>query len=109
MADVGCVVVATVVAKRLGFELDDVLGKERTGGVVRARHLAMAVARSTLGRSYHELGRAFGRDHTTVVQAVHGVANLVGHDESAARLFRDLEAATRQALDGEFGRAGDAA
>lgn len=105
MADVGCAVIVGVVAKRFGFEADDLVGRSRTGGLVRARHLAMAVARSTLGRSYPELGRAFGRDHTSVVTAVQGVARRVGEDEREARLFRDLEVAATRALAGEFGGA----
>lgn len=103
MADVGCVVVATVVARRLGYELDDVLGQSRSSGVARARHLAMAVARSTLGRSYHELGRAFSRDHTSVVHAVQSVTRRVSDSTDEAQTFLGLREAAERALEAEFG------
>jgi chromosomal replication initiator protein len=44
-------------------------GAGRSPDVVLARRLAMLVARRVAGTSFAELGRAFGRDHTT---AMHG-------------------------------------
>lgn len=103
MADVGCVLVARVVAKRLGYEVEDLFSASRAGGVARARQLAMAVARATLERSYPELGRAFGRDHTTVIAAVRAVeARVEKSTEEAVRFLRLKRDATR-ALDAEFG------
>lgn len=52
-------------AKRFGFEATDILGRSRTQMLARARAVAMHEARM-LGFSYVEIGKAFGRDHTTV-------------------------------------------
>lgn len=55
-----------------GFEVADLLGKARTPSVVKARHAAMWAAFQA-GLSFSEIGREFGRDHTTVISAVRKV------------------------------------
>jgi hypothetical protein len=47
-----------------------VLGRSRSKGVAAARAMAMALVRRRTRLSYPELGRVFGRDHTTVMVAV---------------------------------------
>jgi chromosomal replication initiator protein len=61
---------------------------DRRGKFARARHIAMYVARKATDVSYPELGRAFGRDHTTVIYAVRSVQKLV--DAGDARVIRAL-------------------
>jgi chromosomal replication initiator protein len=46
-----------------------IIGRSQSATVSKARRWAMRAARERLGWSYHELGRAFGRDHSTVVYA----------------------------------------
>ena len=57
------------VATEHGYSPADILGRDRHAHVVKARHSAMLEARR-LGFSYPELGRAFKRDHTTVMHAI---------------------------------------
>jgi chromosomal replication initiator protein len=45
-------------------------GASRNPQVVAARQIAMYVARTTTGASYPELGEAFNRHHTTVMDQV---------------------------------------
>lgn len=52
----------------------DILSKSRTRTVSRARRWAMRQARLRFGWSYPELGKAFDRDHTTVLYACLGDA-----------------------------------
>ena len=44
-------------------------GHVRAASLVRARHLAMYLARKYTTLSYPELGEAFGRHHTTILEA----------------------------------------
>jgi len=53
-----------------GVPPESVLGRDQHQSVVRARFLAMSVCRERYGWSTTEIGRAFGRDHTTVVHAL---------------------------------------
>lgn len=61
--------VQQLAAEHFGFQLSDLLygGRHRTH--LLARHTAMWAARTYLGSSLKELGRAFKADHTTVINA----------------------------------------
>ena len=52
-----------------GINKIDILGKRRNLKYVEARHISMFVCAEMLGMSYCEIGRGFGRDHTTVLYA----------------------------------------
>ncbi len=54
-----------------GLSAADLLGRARTKMIARARKEAMT-AIYEFGFSYPEVGRMFGRDHTTVIYAVKG-------------------------------------
>ncbi|GGG30814.1 hypothetical protein GCM10010964_18400 [Caldovatus sediminis] len=62
------------------------------------RHVAMALARRLTGASLPAIGRAFGRDHSTVLYAVRRIAARAAADPAfAARLEAIAAAARRQA------------
>ena len=50
-----------------GVRAEALLGRGRTKAVTRARRQAMAEIRDRYGWSLSEIGRLFGRDHTTVM------------------------------------------
>jgi chromosomal replication initiator protein len=52
-----------------GINKIDILGRRRAAKHVEARHISMFICAELLGMSYSEIGRAFGRDHTTVFYA----------------------------------------
>ena len=90
-------VVVEAVATAVGVDVEDILGEGRTTSVARARRLAMAVARWTTGWSYPEIGRFFGRDHSSVIHAV----NRVERDERDHKLARRIVALVDNAVDSE--------
>ncbi len=49
-------------------------GRKRSAALLLPRRVAMYLARELLGRPFAELGTAFGRDHTTVMQAWRAIA-----------------------------------
>ena len=57
------------VALATGFTPRQIVSQDRTKAIVHARHLAMFEAKEA-GASLGEIGRAFGRDHTSVIHAV---------------------------------------
>lgn len=58
------------IAAEHGTTYEAVMSRTRHPRVVRARHHALAVSRWSTGLSLPELGRAFFRDHTTVMSAI---------------------------------------
>lgn len=63
LADVG------LIALRHGLEREDLLGRARLPRISRARHEAFYHFRRK-GWSYPEIGRLFGRDHSTIIHGV---------------------------------------
>lgn len=66
-------------AEYFGIRKEDITGPCRTRNLVRPRQIAMYLSRKMTGRSFPEIGRAFGdRDHTTVMHAMRQIERLVG-------------------------------
>lgn len=58
-------------AKRHGVRYQDIVGASRTRSIVIVRHAAMrAVADARPDMSLPQIGRAFNRDHTTIIHAL---------------------------------------
>jgi chromosomal replication initiation ATPase DnaA len=65
--------VIAAAARRFNLEPEDLDGATRGDvDVVRARHVAAWLLREA-GRSYPEIGKALGRDHTTAINSVRRV------------------------------------
>ncbi len=62
------VAIAERVATLYGLESKLIFGRGRTKTVAEARLVTHWAARHRLGWSFPELGRAFNRDHSTIVQ-----------------------------------------
>ena len=71
---------------------EEVSGRSRTARVVRARHLAMAVARETALPPYEDLGGFFRVDRGTVMHACRKMEKelRLHPDSRQAKLFRAL-------------------
>lgn len=59
-----------LVEDRTGVSPFEILGPYRYADVVHARHLAMWLVRHRWSWSYPQIGKAFDRDHTSVMHAV---------------------------------------
>jgi chromosomal replication initiator protein len=62
------------VANRTGLTPEDIYGRRRLKPIVKARHAAMYLARKRAGKTSTQIGAIFGRDHTTVLEAVRKVS-----------------------------------
>ena len=88
--------IIAAVALETGVSERDIKGGARFAPIVRARHLAMYLARQLTGKSLPVIGRCFGgRDHTT---ALAGVRKITGLAASDAPLQALAQRCTRRAL-----------
>lgn len=94
-------------AAHFGVRVPEMLQHDRHKNTALARHVAMHAMRGLLGRSYPEIGRAFGMaDHTTAMHAVKRIsAGLVVRD---ARVVVACEA-VRSAYLAVYGSAANSA
>lgn len=59
-----------------GVSVSEIIGRDRSARITLIRHIAMWLLRNFTPMSYPEIGRIFGRDHTTVICAVKRVEKL---------------------------------
>ena len=71
------------VASYYGLTVGELTSPGRTRQLCAPRHLAMFLARERTAASLPELGRAFRRDHTSVLHAVRKLRADLANDPSA--------------------------
>ncbi len=73
------------------LSLDEMLSKRRTKEVVRARQIAMYLAREETEASFPQIGAALGgRNHSTVLHGYQKIAKNVEDDETLRREVSDI-------------------
>ena len=75
------------------LSMDDMLSKSRTKEVVRARQVAMYLAREETEASLPQIGVALGRNHSTILHGYNKIANEIPLDDA---LRHELSAIRRQ-------------
>lgn len=81
-----------IVASYYRVSSHDLLGKRRTSNIAMARHVAMFLCRSLLGRSYLEIGAIFGgRDHSTVIHACKTIEDKCSIDSKLAEEIEQIK------------------
>lgn len=83
--------VIDVVSRRFDVAKTAILSSRRDLTASAARHMAIWMARRTTSRTLSEIGRMFGRDHTTVMHAVAKLEAAVLVDADLAALAREIE------------------
>lgn len=64
--------IAEEIAGEAGISLDDITGHSRKKIIVQTRHLVCFVSNQR-GYTVSQIGRAIGRDHTSVMNAIRNV------------------------------------
>ena len=78
------------VARGFNVYFADVIGDDRRQHIIRARKLAMAAVRELTDLSLPEIGRLFGKDHTTVMHHVESVKSDLRRSQSLALVIERL-------------------
>jgi chromosomal replication initiator protein len=83
-------VILLAVCRHFELTLQELLGRDKHRRLAFARQVAMWLCRQRLGLSYPELGRLFGRDHSTILSAVNKIDRLVRRGYRTAALVEDI-------------------
>jgi hypothetical protein len=73
-----CADIVRATAKYFGLPRVEMLSPRRQAELVTARQVAMYLCKMLTLRSYPFIGRALGRDHTTVIHSVCKIQNDIG-------------------------------
>lgn len=89
-----------------GISRKEMLSPRRSGTIVRARHVAMYLAKLLTECSFPEIGRCFrDRDHTTVLHACRKITRLAKTDRQMKLNLAALELIiSRETIEAERGR-----
>ena len=84
--------IAKVVARKMGVKISDMRGSTRQANIVRARGLAILLARRLTSESLLQIGSFFGgRDHSTVLHACRKTDRLLSSDSELSRVLADVQ------------------
>ncbi len=85
--------IAKVVARKMHVRLLEMRGATRQANIVRARGLAIYLARKLTPSSLNQIGEFFaGRDHSTVIHACRKTEKLLDVDTELANLLQEVQA-----------------
>lgn len=77
-------------AEYYNFTESQLKSKVRTSQLALARQIAMYLSRTLLNTPYQEIGRQFGKDHTTVLANVNKIQNSLKTDVQLKRVVSEL-------------------
>jgi chromosomal replication initiator protein len=84
-------VIVDIVAKQFSLTRGQLLGKRRLPRIVLARHVAMLLCLEELqGASLKQVGRWFGRHHTSVLHARDVMGRKIAGDRTFAKEVEEL-------------------
>jgi len=79
------------VAEYYKIKVSDLESPSRSRSIARPRQMAMSLAKSLTNHSLPEIGKAFGRDHTTVLHACKKIVELREKDIRMEEDFKNLD------------------
>jgi len=82
--------VMKAVCEQFGVSLDEMTGRTRSKQLVVPRQIAMYISREMTDHSLPDIGRAFKRDHSTVIHAHAKVRDLLQEDPVFAKMIEEL-------------------
>lgn len=80
-----------VVADFYSLTPAQIMGKTRVAQIALARHIAMYLCKNLLGMNYTEIGKAFGKDHTSAMSGIQKVEKLRETDPLARQSIDKLK------------------
>ncbi len=60
-------------SKKYGISVEDIKSKKKTDSIASARHIAVYIIRKLTDLSLKDIGKVFGRDHSTIISSVNKI------------------------------------
>ncbi len=82
--------VISEVSRTFGVSKEDIFSKRKTQEIVYARQVSMYIIREISQMKYKEIGRLFGKDHSTVLYTIDKVKKKLEQNEQQRNLVEDI-------------------
>ena len=69
--------ILNTVSKKNGITVEDITSKKRTDSIANARHVAIYIMKSLTEMSLKDIGKIFGRDHSTILSSINKVETYI--------------------------------
>lgn len=60
-------------SKKYGISIEDIKSKKKTDSIANARHIAVYIIRKLTDLSLKDIGKIFGRDHSTIISSINKI------------------------------------
>ncbi len=83
------------VSRKYGVSVDDIKSKKKTDSIANARHISIYVIRKLTDLSLKEIGKIFGRDHSTVISSINkielNIRTVKNYESDINLLIKDIK------------------
>ena len=83
------------VSKKYGVSIEDIKSKKKTDSIAGARHVSVYIIRKLTDLSLKEIGRVFGRDHSTVLSSINkielNIRTVKNYDSEINLLIKEIK------------------
>ncbi len=83
------------VSRKYGISVDDIKSKKKTDSIVGARHIAIYIIRKLTDLSLKEIGKVFGRDHSTIISSINkielNIRTVNNYEGEINQLIKDIK------------------
>ena len=83
--------VSKVISSYYGVSLKDIKSKGRKKEIVMARQMVMYMLKNSLKKTYVEIGKFLGRDHSTIMSGVKKIERMIASDASTKLAIKKIE------------------
>ena len=87
--------ILTAVSKKYGVTEDDIKSKKKTDSIANARHVSIYIIRKLTDRSLKEIGKIFGRDHSTVISSINkveiSIKTINNYEGEITKLLKEIK------------------
>jgi chromosomal replication initiator protein len=84
-------IIQKTVAEHFDIRINDILSSKRPRNIAEPRMVAMYLSRQLTDNSFPDIGKAFGRNHATIMNALKKVPQLCSKNESLRRSVSRLQ------------------
>ncbi len=87
--------ILSAVSKKYGVSVEDIKSKKKTDSVANARHTSIYIIRQLTDLSLKEIGKIFGRDHSTIISSINkieiNIKTIRNYESDIDKLIKEIK------------------
>ena len=83
------------VSRKYGVSVEDIKSKKKTDSIANARHVAIFIVRNITDLSLKDIGKFFGRDHSTIISSINkielNIRTVMNYENEINSLIKEIK------------------